>query len=344
MTSPAAPLLQYWMQPLEPWLRAPETEDLAIQKVGEAWVYQSGAWRLHSVPLDYDDLHSIAILAGALRQQDVGPEAPLLDERLPNGERLCVCLPPTVPQGTISLTIRKHQDRVIPLSSINTRYDTVRWSEWRNERTVRRLDRAMTAYDAGDLEGFLREAVAEHMNILFAGPTGVGKTTLGKSVISAIDRSERLVTIEDTEELAGLPPNHVRLLYMRDDLVTHEELLKATMRMRPHRIILGELRDDAAMTWVKHICTGHPGAVTTIHGSTAGEAFRRLYQLVKSTPDGAAIDDRTLLGMLADAIDVIIPLREIGAGPKSRGIGAVWFAGDARRRGSTIARDLFDGE
>ena len=121
-------------------------------------------------------------------------------------------------------------------------------------------------------------------------------------------------------------------------------LLQTTMRMRPKRIILGELRDDAAMTWVKYICTGHPGAVTTIHGSSAGEAFRRLYQLVKSTPDGVAIDDKTLLGMLADAIDVIIPLREIDAGPKSRGIGAVWFAGDARRRGSTIARDLFEGE
>ena len=199
----------------------------------------------------------------------------------------------------------------------------------------------MAAYAAGDFENFLRVAVEEHLNILLAGPTGVGKTTLGNSVIDAIDRSERVITIEDTEELGGLPLNHVRLLYAKRDAgFGHEELLQTTMRMRPKRIILGELRDDAAMTWVKYICTGHPGAVTTIHGSSAGEAFRRLYQLVKSKPDGVAIDDKTLLGMLADAIDVIIPLREIGAGPKSRGIGAVWFAGDARRRGSTIARDL----
>ena len=69
----------------------------------------------------------------------------------------------------------------------------------------------MAAYAAGDFETFLRAAVEEHLNILFAGPTGVGKTTLGKSVIDAIDRSERVITIEDTEELGGLPPNHVRL-------------------------------------------------------------------------------------------------------------------------------------
>ena len=278
-----------------------------------------------------------------MRRQDVGPESPLLDEKLPDGERLCVCLPPAVPHGTISLTLRKHQDTVIPLSEVNDRYRTERWAEWRSERTVRNLDRPMAAYAAGDFETFLRVAVEEHLNILFAGPTGVGKTTLGKSVIDAIDRSERVITIEDTEELGGLPPNHVRLLYAKHDAgFGHEALLQTTMRMRPKRIILGELRDDAAMTWVKYICTGHPGAVTTIHGSSAGEAFRRLYQLVKSTPDGVAIDDQTLLGMLADAIDVIIPLREIDAGPKSRGIGAVWFAGDACRRGSTIARDLFE--
>ena len=198
-----------------------------------------------------------------------------------------------MPHGTISLTLRKHQDTVVPLREVNERYRTEGWAEWRSERTVRNLDRPMAAYAAGDFENFLRVAVQEHLNILFAGPTGVGKTTLGKSVIDAIDRSERVITIEDTEELGGLPPNHVRLLYAKHDAgFGHEELLQTTMGMRPKRIILGELRDDAAMTWVKYICTGHPGAVTTIHGSSAGEAFRRLYQLVKSTPDGVAIDAR----------------------------------------------------
>ena len=201
--SPAAPLLEYLMRPLAPWLEDPATEDIAVNRPGEAWVYQHGAWDWHPVALDYKDLESIAILAGALRQQDVGPASPLLDEKLPNGERLCVCLPPAVPHGTISRTLRKHQDTVIPLSEVNERYRTEHWAEWRSERTVRNLDRPMAAYAAGDFETFLRVAVEEHLNILFAGPTGVGKTTLGKSVIDAIDRSERVITIEDTEELGG---------------------------------------------------------------------------------------------------------------------------------------------
>ena len=189
---------------------SPTAPSIRSSRSGEACVYQHGAWDWHPVALDYEDSESIAILAGALRQQDVGPESPLLDEKLPDGERLCVCLPPAVPHGTISVTLRKHQDTVIPLSEVNERYRTEHWAEWRSERTVRNLDRPTAAYAAGDFENFLRVAVQEHLNILFAGPTGVGKTTLGKSVIDAIDRSERVITIEDTEELGGLPPNHVR--------------------------------------------------------------------------------------------------------------------------------------
>ena len=338
--SPAAAALRYLMQPLDPWLSHPKTEDVAINRPGEAWIMQKGEWIRVAVALDLNALQEIAILAGSLRQQDVGDEAPILDEKLPGGERLSVCLPPTVPLGTVALTLRKHEDGATPLGQVGDRYHTDGWNKWRRERATRNLARSLAAYDRGDFEEFLRAAVQDRLNIIFAGATGVGKTTFAKSLTDAIDKAERVVTIEDTEELAGLPPNHVRLLYSKGRLsraqIGHEELLQASMRMRPKRIIVGEMRDDAVVTWIMEACTGHPGGITTIHGSSAGEAVRRIGHLVKSSPRAAGFD---IAELLADTIDVIIPLYETDPASvgKSRGVGAVWFAGDALRRHETAA-------
>ena len=102
------------------------------------------------------------------------------------------------------------------------------------------------------------------------------------------------------------------------------------------RRIVGAMRDDAVVTWIMEACTGHPGGITTIHGSSAGEAVRRIGHLVKSSPRAAGFD---IAQLLADTIDVIIPLYETDPAivGKSRGIGAVWFAGDALRRTETAA-------
>lgn len=345
-TAEAAKLLKFYMTPLEPWLRDPRTEDVAVNTPGEAWVYQQGAWVCHPVALDYEDLESLAIITGALRQREVNDEAPLLDEKLPSGERIAICLPPVVSPGTAALTFRKHDEGAAPLESVGSRYHTEGWNKWREDRSTRNLGRATAAYDSGDIIEFLRAAISDRLNIIFVGPTGVGKTSFGKTVIDAIDRSERLITIEDTDELAGLPPNHVRMLYSKGGLsrtsVTHEQLLQAAMRMRPRRIVVGEMRDDAVVTWVMEACTGHPGGITTIHGSNAREAVRRISQLIKSAPRGANFDVADLLG---DTIDAIIPLYELDTqrDKKTRGIGAVWFAGDRVRHGQNIRHLLQEG-
>jgi len=125
------------------------TEELAINKPGELFVRQRGSFSKYSVDFSYDDLEDIAILAGALRKQDVGPQNPLCSTELPNGERLQICLPPTVPSGTVSLTIRRPSFSVADLGSVGSRYKTSGWNKWnqRQERSHKDHGSVLTEYD-----------------------------------------------------------------------------------------------------------------------------------------------------------------------------------------------------
>jgi len=336
--SPAAPLLRFLLAPVQPWLDDGATEELCINRPGECWVRQRGVFERFKVPLDRAVLEDIAVLAGALRRQDVGPASPLCATELPGGERLQICLPPAVPTGTVSLTIRRPGSSVAPLSSIGKRYQSDGWNAWAQHRRTRNFDEALACFDSGDLEGFLAAAVRCRMTILLCGATGSGKTTMSKTLISAIPTAERIITIEDTAELVIPQPNHVRLLYSKDGLSTAridaEALLQASLRMRPDRVLLQELRDDAAWTYVNEVVSGHPGSITTIHGADPGQAFKKLFSLIKGSPKGAGFDDRTLCDLLASAVDVIIPFETSGTTYR---IGKVWFVADAARRGETAA-------
>ena len=339
MSSPAAPLLQYLLQPLRPRLDDAATEDVAINAPGRAWVRHHGAWEGVEVPLSLDDLEEIAILAGSLRQQEVGPRSPLCATELPGGQRLQICVPPAVPNGSLSLTIRVHEQKVAPLADVTRRYHAHDWNKWGRQRTGRNLSEPLAAYDGGDIQRFLDTAVKARLNILVCGATGAGKTTLSKTVISAIPHTRRLITVEDTLELQILQPNVVRLLYSKDDLsgadIASEDLVQAGMRMIPDIFLLQELRDEAAWSYLTAVCSGHPGSVTTIHGRDAADALRRLSLLVKGSDAGRALDREDLLSLISASIDVIIPLEKDDAVTPL--IHNVWFAADAARRGETAA-------
>ncbi|MGC5844362.1 P-type DNA transfer ATPase VirB11 [Mesorhizobium abyssinicae] len=340
MLSEADPQLRLLLQPVLKWLEEPGTEEVAINRPGEVFVRQSGVFTKYPLPLSYEDLEDVAILAGALRKQDVGPRNPLCSTELPNGERLQICLPPAVPSGTVSLTIRRPSAHVTALKEVSARYESSRWNRWRS-RTERQEQQDATIlqyYDMGDLEQFLHACVTGRLTMLLCGPTGSGKTTMSKTLISAIPPHERLVTIEDTLELVIPHENHVRLLYPKDragvGAVTAEQLLQASLRMRPDRILLGEMRDDAAWAYLSEVVSGHAGSISTIHGADPVQGFKKLFSLVKSSPQGAALEDRTLLDMLTAAIDVIVPFRSHG---EVYEVGEIWLAAEARRRGETAA-------
>lgn len=343
MTHEAAIQLTHLLSPVLEWLEDRATEELAVNRPGELFVRQRGVFSRHPVAFAYDDLEDIAILAGALRKQDVGPENPLCSTELPNGERLQICLPPTVPSGTVSLTIRRPSFSVNSLDSVSSRYETSGWNKWnqRHDRGLRDHASVLQEYDKGDLEEFLRACVRNKLTMLLCGATGSGKTTMGKTLIGTIPLTERLITIEDTMELVIPHENHVRLLYSKNARgsgdVTAEQLLQASLRMRPDRILLGEMRDDAAWAYLNEVVSGHPGSISTIHGATPSQAFKKLFSLIKGSPQGSALEDTTVMEILSSAIDVIVPFQTSG---EEYRIGEVWLKSDAVRRGEPLSHLL----
>lgn len=344
--SDATPLLDYVAQPLWPYLRDPETEDVAVQAPGELWVCRKGKWTREPAALTEDDVYELAWLAGALSKTEVDEAAPLCDEHLPGGERLAICLPPAAVrvqrdengqvriEGFPSLTFRKHEDAVAAPETIKDRYRTEGWNKWERRQGGRDWTKLLEIYDSGDFAAFLVAAVKARLNILQVGMTGVGKTTLNKTACSAIGDEERLITVEDTIELFLGHPNVVRLLARGD--ITFSAALKQILRMRGSRALLQELRDGAS-TWTlfNDIIGPHPGVVTTIHGHDAVSGISRLATLLRSAPEARAMDRDDIGWLFNNSIDVVIPLHLGDDGV--RDIFPVWFAGDRFRDNETAA-------
>src|SRR5260221_219981 len=186
-----------------------------------------------------------------------------------------------------------------------------------------------------DFEAFMRLAVRSRKNIVVSGPTGSGKTTWNEALIREIPSDERLVTIEDAHELVlDNHPNHVRLYYSKDEQglarVSPRKLLEASLRMRPDRILLAELRAAEAFDYLRNVNSGHPGSVTSVHAASAELAFEQLVLLVKQSDSGRGLsrtDIRTLLYLL---VDVVI---QCGVEYHRRYISEIWYTPERRLRG-----------
>ncbi|MBY5378931.1 P-type conjugative transfer ATPase TrbB [Rhizobium leguminosarum] len=232
----------------------------------------------------------IGTVAHAL-QSEVDTEQPIVSGELPiGGHRFEGLLPPVVAKP--AFTIRRRASRLIPLE------DYVRTG-------------VMTEYQASTI----RSAISARLNIIISGGTGSGKTTLANAVIDAIVKSspeDRLVILEDTAEIQCAAENAV--LLHTSDTIDMARLLKSTMRLRPDRIVVGEVRDGAALTLLKAWNTGHPGGVATIHSNTAMSALRRLEQLT------AEASQQPMHEVIGEAVDLVISIERTPRGRRVRDV------------------------
>lgn len=185
-----------------------------------------------------------------------------------------------------------------------------------------RIQKAMNLAKAGDEDELLKLIIQEKMNVVVSGGTSTGKTTLGKRLLWHVPDEERLLTIEDSSELMPRQPNVVGLIADKKEGSPRsaDKLLQAALRLRPDRIILGEVRGDEAATFIEAINTGHSGSFTTLHADSARKALDRLAIMILKT--GVRLEYENVLRYLTGSIDVII---QSGRDGDVRGIAEVYF-------------------
>lgn len=319
--------LRFYMAPLANLLAGGVTE-VCANRPGEVWTEGQEGWVRHDMPeLTLSRCQQLAKLIANYNR--LPNTQPYLSGTLPDRERVQVVLPPACTEGTVSITIRKPSqvDKTLEELEAEGSFEHAGVAFEGLTEADRQL---LGLRDQRRVREFLDLAVRSHKNILLAGATGSGKTTVMKSLAAKIPHSERVVTIEDAHELflTGFP-NKVHLFYRSPvpgetgPQNTAQDALKSCMRMKPDRILLAELRGDEAWNYMDSLNTGHPGSLSSIHANSALDAISRLTSLIKSSAAGQNLDPRYLQQMCFETIDVVLfykrrQLQEIYFDPQRR--------------------------
>src|SRR5688572_18113500 len=307
-TAPGGFYLDSLLAPLAGWLARPDVTDIYVNRAQELWIETlGGALETHPCPaLTEPVLARLSRQIAAASAQGISREHPLLAASLPDGSRVQIVAPPAT-RGGHALAIRRH----VAASPSLDDYETAGAFELASTTPVD-LDRErqLAPVAPAEVRETLREAVRAKRNLLISGGTSTGKTTFLNALLREIPAEERLILIEDTPELEQTHANSVGLLAARSALgeaeVRAEDLLMAALRMRPDRIILGELRGPEAFTFLRAVNTGHPGSMTTIHADSPERAVEQLALLVLQAGTRLGRDD--VRHYVRESIDVFVQL------------------------------------
>lgn len=296
--------LDSYLAPLAQWLGRADVTDIYVNRPGEVWIETlGGGIERHETPgLDRTALLRLARQIAAANAQGINRESPLLAASLPDGSRVQVVLPPAT-RGEVAIAIRRHVVQDLDLDSYRGAAEGLRVEPLADpgRRPARHSD---------DPIEFLRAAVRERRNVLVSGGTSTGKTTFLNALLREVPPRERLILIEDAAELQVRHDNAVGLIAARGNQgeadVNADDLLIAALRMRPDRIILGEIRGAEAITFLRAVNTGHPGSLSTIHADSPERAIDQLALLVLQAGSRLGWDD--VVRYITRSIDVIVQL------------------------------------
>lgn len=265
--------------------------EIMVNPDGGLWIERAGHGMTREGDVSATQATAIINTAAALVGAVVNADAPVLECELPNGgsefggARMEALVPPAV--AAPAFAVRKKAEMVFTLDDYVAR----------------------GIMSAAQRQAIVK-AVEARRNILIAGGTGTGKTTLANAVLDAVarhDRQSRIVVIEDTQELQCTASN---VVFLRTTInVDQTQLLRATMRLRPDRIVVGEVRDKSALALLKAWNTGHPGGVGTVHANDARAALIRVGQLIQEAGVPPAPE------LIAEAVNVVVSIRRISGHP-----------------------------
>lgn len=303
--------------PLEPLLANSGISDILVNGVSDVFIDVAGRLEKTSVYFRSREhlLHVIRKLVGSAGRR-IDESVPIVDAFLPDGSRVNAVIPPIVPEP--SLSIRKF----VP--------------------TFSSLDLLVKQGSlAPSMAEFVKLCVVAKLNILVSGATGSGKTTLLNALAHYIPQNERIVTIEDSMELDIKKPDVVRMVTRQANVegkgrVTQRDLVVNALRMRPDRIVVGEVRSSEVWDMLTAMNTGHAGSLTTVHANSPQDALYRLETMAMLS--GYEVSERTLSTIISRSIDIVIQLNRFAGG--ERKMIAVSEVGPGEEGRYTI-RDLF---
>lgn len=306
------PFLEAALRPLAPWLADASVTEISINRPGQVFIERVGCaeWQEHAVPeLSGDAIEHVAERVASATDQAVNAEKPLLSAALPTGERFQAVLPPAAPEGG-AIAIRRQVVTDLRLADYQQSgsLDHVRVA---GEVRLNDDERALIErLEARDVAGFLSEGVRRRISMVISGGTSTGKTTLLNALLKEIPQHERIITIEDTRELRLATPNSLALIASKNAqglaLVDPQMLLEAALRMRPDRLLLGELRGAEAFSFLRAVNTGHPGSLTTVHADSPRGAYEQLALMVMQ--GGVGLSKSEILDYLRAVLPIVVQL------------------------------------
>ena len=282
--------------PLEPLLRDDEITDILVNGHDQVYVEKRG--KLHATDVVFqDDAHLMLIIDRIVSRvgRRVDESSPMVDARLPDGSRINAIIPPLALDGP-ALSIRRFGKHRFDIGALVEK-DALTW----------------------DLVEFLLAVVRARLNVIVCGGTGSGKTTMLNCLSAFVPEDERIVTIEDSAELSLQQPHVVRLETRPSNLegrgeVTQRDLVKNCLRMRPDRIVVGEVRGAEVFDMLQAMSTGHDGSIATIHANSPRECLGRLEMMMLLS--GVSIPQRAMRQQIASALNVIVHVSRLSDGSR----------------------------
>lgn len=317
--------LETYLKPLERIFAIENVVEVSINTPGEVWYEAKGEMYREEVPeLNIEHLKALGRLVAQSTEQMVSEEKPLLSATLPAGYRIQIVFPPACEVGHVAVSIRKKSvldldlDQYEALGAFESTV-TEEVGNDLNEELSRLLDR-------GEVKEFIKRAVTGKKNIIISGGTSTGKTTFMNAALKEIPKEERIISVEDAREIElDHFPNKVHLLASRGGqgraVVTTQDLIEACLRLRPDRLIVGELRGAEAFSFLRAVNTGHPGSISTLHADSPKLAFEQLILMVMQA--GLGIGRDTIAEYVGNVINIVIQLKR-GTGGK-RYVSEVYF-------------------
>jgi len=313
------PFLDAYLEPFRGWLAEADVTELLVNRPGEVWIEQRGQMSRHDAPaVDDALLQRLAEQVARISHQGISRERPLLAAMLPNGARVQF-VAPTATRAHWALAIRRHCLLDLPLEAYGS-------------GPLKPPRESAPRSPQADPIGFLRDAVGERKTILISGGTSTGKTTFLNALLREVPAEERVIVVEDTAEVQLHGPNDLGLIAVKGELgealINTDDLLQAALRLRPDRILLGELRGKEAVSFLRAVNTGHPGSFSTIHANSTSGALEQLALMVMQS--GLGLSRSETIEYARSVIDIIVQLGREGAERKIVAIEEISARGEPR--------------